>query len=99
MTKLRALWAGELPLGEAFWTFAIGIGLLVTLSTSALFLVLITLDRPWSALFVGHALSVPYNVVAMVGVWRSAARHQGKALYANLARIVAPVVMLLLSLA
>jgi hypothetical protein len=99
MTKLRALWAGELPLGEAFWTFAIGIGLLVNLSTSALFLVLITLDRPWSGLFVGHALSVPYNVVAMVGVWRSAARHQGKALYANLARIVAPVVMLLLSLA
>jgi hypothetical protein len=31
-------------------------------------------------------------------VWRSAARHQGKALYAELARIVSPVVMLLLSL-
>jgi hypothetical protein len=98
MTKLRALWAGELPLGEAFWTFAIGIGLLVNLSTSALFLALITLDRPWSALFVGYVLSVPYNVVALVGVWRSAARHQGKTLYADLARIVTPVLMLLLSL-
>jgi hypothetical protein len=98
MTKLRALWAGELPLGEAFWTFAIGIGLLVNLSTSVLFLALITLDRPWSALFVGYVLSVPYNVVALVGVWRSAARHPGKALYADLARIVTPVVMLLLSL-
>jgi hypothetical protein len=99
MTKLRALWAGELPLGEAFWTFAIGIGLLVSLATGALALVLITLDRPWSALFVGHVLSVPYNIVALVGVWRSAARHQGKAFYADLARIVSPVVMLLLSLA
>jgi hypothetical protein len=99
MTKLRALWAGELPLGEAFWTFAIGIGLLVNLLTTALFLALLTLDRPWAALVVGYVLPVPYNVVALVGVWRSAARHQGKALYAKLARIVAPVVMLLLSLA
>jgi hypothetical protein len=99
MTKLRALWAGELPLGEAFWTFAIGVGLLVSLATGALALVLITLDRPWSALFVGHVLSVPYNIVALVGVWRSAARHQGRALYADLARIVSPVVMLLFSLA
>ena len=64
MTKLRALWAGELPLGEAFWTWAIGIGLLVNLTTTVLFLALITFDRPWAALFVGHVLSVPYNVVA-----------------------------------
>ena len=98
MIKLRALWAGHLPLGEAFWTFAIGIGVLVSLATGALALVLITLDRPWSALFVGHVLSVPYNVVALVGVWRSAARYKGKALYADLARIVPPVVTLLLSL-
>jgi hypothetical protein len=63
MTKLRSLWLGELPLGEAFWTWAIGIGLLVNLTTSVLFLALITLDRPWAALFVGYALSVPYNVL------------------------------------
>jgi hypothetical protein len=98
MRKLRALWSGDLPLGEAFWTFAIGIGLLVNLSTTALFLALITADRPWAALFVGYVLSVPYNVVALVGVWRSAARYQGTRVHADLARIVTPVVMLLLSL-
>jgi hypothetical protein len=97
MTKLRALWSGGLPLGEAFWTFAIGIGLLVNLTTTALFLALITFDRPWAALFVGYVLAVPYNVVALVGVWRSAARHQGRAITADLARIVTLVVMLLLS--
>jgi hypothetical protein len=97
MAKLRDLWSGELPLGEAFWTFAIGIGLLVNLTTSALFLALITVDRPWAALFVGYVLSVPYNVVAVVGVWRSANRHQGAAGLADLARIVTIVVMLLLS--
>ena len=97
MRKLRALWFGDLPLGEAFWTFAIGIGLLVNLTTSGLFLVLIMYDRPFAALFVGYVLSVPYNVVALVGVWRSAARYEGRAGLADLARIVTVVAMLLLS--
>jgi hypothetical protein len=97
MAKLRSLWLGELPLGEAFWTWAIGIGLLVNLTTSALFLVLITIDRPWSALFVGYALSVPYNLLAGVGVLRSAAHYDGPAVHAELARIITPIVMLLLS--
>jgi hypothetical protein len=97
MRKLRALWAGELPLGEAVWTYAIGIGLLVNLTTSGLFLALIMYDRPFAALFVGYVLSVPYNVVALVGVWRSAARYEGRAGLADLARIVTVVAMLLLS--
>ena len=97
MTKMRSLWSGELPLDEAFWTWAIGIGLLVNLTSSVLFLALITIDRPWSALFVGYALSVPYNVLAGVGVWRSAARYQGPAGHAELARIATVILMLLLS--
>jgi hypothetical protein len=97
MTKLRALWSGELPLGEAFWTFAIGIGLLVNLITSVLLLTLISLDRPWAALLVGYAVPIPYNIVALVGVWRSAARYQGQAGYADLARIVTLLVMVLFS--
>jgi hypothetical protein len=97
MMKLRALWLGKLPLGEAFWTWAIGIGLPVNLITSVLFLALIAADRPWAALFVGYGLSVPYNVLAGVGVWRSAARYEGPAGHAELARIVTVVVLLLLS--
>ena len=98
MAKLRSLWLGDLPLGDAFWTWAIAIGLLVNLTTSALFLVLITADQPWAALFVGYALSVPYNVVAVVGVWRSAARYQGPAGHAELARFATVIVMVLLSM-
>jgi hypothetical protein len=97
MTKLRSLWLGELPLGEAFWTWAIGVALLVNLTTSVLFLALISVDRPWAALFVGYVLSVPYSVLAVVGVWRSAARYQGHAGHADLARIATVIVMLLLS--
>lgn len=98
MTRLRALWSGDLPLGEAFWTYAVTVGLTVNLTTSLLFLVLISWDRPLAALFVGYALSVPYNVVALVGVWRSAARYEGERIHADLARIVSLVGMVLLSL-
>jgi hypothetical protein len=98
MRKLRALWAGELPLSEAFWTFAVTIGLIVNVVSSLLFLALITADRPLAALFVGYVCSVPYNVVAVVGVWRSAARHEGERAHAELARLVTLVGMILLSL-
>jgi hypothetical protein len=98
MSRLRALWSGDLPLGEAFWTYAVGVGLAVNLITSLLFLVLISWDRPIAALFVGYALSVPYNIVALVGVWRSAARYEGARIHADLARIISLVGMVLLSL-
>jgi hypothetical protein len=98
MTRLRALWSGDLPLGEAFWTYAVGIGVALNLITTLLFLVLLSWDRPVAALFVGHALAVPYNLVALVGVWRSAARYGGWRICADLARIVSLVGMVLLSL-
>jgi len=95
--RLRALWAGNLPLSEAFWVYAVSIGLTVNVVTSLLFLALITADRPLAALFVGYACSVPYNVVAVVGVWRAAARHQGERAFAELAKVVTLVGMILLS--
>lgn len=98
MIRLRALWSGDLPLGEAFWTYAVGVGLAVNLITSLLFLVLISWDHPLAALFVGYALSVPYNIVALVGVWRSASRYDGPRTHADLARIVSLVGLVLLSL-
>jgi hypothetical protein len=97
MTRLRALWTGDLPLSEAFWTYAVGGGIAVNIFTSLLFLVLVSWDRPIAALFAGYGLSVPYNVLAAIGVWRSAARYQGERLHAELARAVTLVGMVLLS--
>lgn len=93
MDKLSALWSGALALDEAFWTWAVTIGLLVNIATSLLFLALIFQDMPIAALLAGYAVSVPYNVVATVGVWRSAARYQGPPLHADLARIATVVLM------
>jgi hypothetical protein len=97
MAKLHALWSGKLSLAEAFWTWAVGVGLLVNLATSLMFLALIAADQPWAALLAGYWLSVPFNVVAAVGVWRSAGHYRGAAWYADLARLVTLVLMLALS--
>ncbi|WP_299358821.1 hypothetical protein [uncultured Paracoccus sp.] len=98
MKKLHALWRGELPLADAFWTWAILGGLLVNVTTTALFLAMITLDRPWAALVLGYVCSIPYSVAAVVGVWRSASRHQGSDSHADLARAATLLLMAVLSL-
>jgi hypothetical protein len=96
--KLAALWSGDLALDEAFWTWAVTVGVLINGATSILFLVLIFQDRPLAAVVAGYAVSVPYNVVATVGVWRSAARYAGPPLHADLARIASAVLMAVLTL-
>ena len=92
------LWRGDLPLSEAFWTGAVTVGLAVNVATSLLFLALITLDMPWLALVVGYGISLPYNVLAVVGVWRSSARHDGPPLQVELARGATITLMAVLSL-
>ena len=46
-----------------------------------------------AAVLIGYGLSVPYNIVATVGVWRSATRYGGPSLYVNLARLVTVTLM------
>jgi hypothetical protein len=98
LKRLRALWAGDLPLSEAFWVYAVSIGVTLNAVTTLLFFALIVAERPLAALFFGYGCAVPYNVVATVGVWRSAARHEGERALAELARLITLVGMILLSL-
>ena len=97
MSGLTRLWRGEVPLGEAFWTWAVLGGTAVNLLTSLAFLVLMSADRPLAAFAAGYGLAVPYNIVAAVGVWRAADRYEGDRNKAELARIVALVGMVVLS--
>ena len=98
MENLKALWRGELGLDVAFWTWAVLGGLLVNVTTSVLFLALMTLDQPLPALLVGYGFSLPCNLAALVGVWRSAARYDGPGLHADLARVATVILMTILSL-
>jgi hypothetical protein len=98
MKNLTTLWRGELPLSEALWTWAVTIGLIVNIATSLLFLTLITQDQPLLALLFGYGVSLPYNFVASVSVWRAASRYDGPAIHADLARTATVVIMAALSL-
>jgi len=98
MKQLGRLWRGELPLESAFWNWAVLGGLVINLVSSVGFLFLIMADYPAPAVLVGYGLSLPYNVVATVGVWRSAGRYQGERRWADLARMVTLIGMTLLSL-
>jgi hypothetical protein len=98
MTNLLVLWRGDLPLREAFWTWAVTVGLLVNIVTSVLFLILIIQDLAWAALLIGYGVSLPYNVVATVGVWRAAVRYDGAAIHADLARGATVLLIAALSL-
>ena len=97
MKTLRRLWRGELALVDAFWNWAVFGGLIVNLTSSAAFLFLIMAGQPVAAAICGYALSVPFNIVVLVGVWRSAARYDGERRWADLARTVTAVGMILLS--
>lgn len=72
-------------------------GVLVNLSSSIAFTVLASNDRYWLALLAGYAPSIPYSVLVIVGVWRTAERHAGDPRHADLARIVTVAGMVLLS--
>jgi hypothetical protein len=98
MKAMRRLWEGELPLPQAFWNWAVAGGMAVNVLTSILFLALIMENRIVAAFVVGYALSVPYNIIVAVGVWRSAARYEGERRWADLARIVTVAGMILLSI-
>ncbi len=97
MNSLRRLWRGELALADAFWNWAVFGGLAINVVTSALLLFLIMADRPIFAFIAGYAPSVPYNVIVSVGVWRSAERYAGERRWADLARIITIIGMVLLS--
>ena len=88
----------ETPLDQAFWAWGVVGGLLVNGVTSGLFMMLIAQDRPVLALAAGYLPSVPYNILAMVGVWRAADRHPGDRRWAETARIVTIVGLGLLTI-
>lgn len=95
---LGRLWRGELPLPEAFWTWAVTVGLVINGSTSIACYALVVADEPLLALVVGYLPSVPYNVLATVGVLRSARRADADPTFARFARLMIVPVMVLLSL-
>jgi hypothetical protein len=97
MGGLRRLWRGEVALVHVFWDLAIIGGLVINLSTTLFFVLLIEQGLPITAFIVGHAFSVPYNIVVGVGLWRAADRYDGPRRWPFLARVTALPLLFVLS--
>jgi hypothetical protein len=95
LERLRDLWAGRLPLADVFWTYNVFWGLLLNIgATIGAFAVLVggKEANPQLAAAVSlalHLLPIPYNVLVLIGVWRSAGRSGRPPLVRGLARVLA----------
>jgi hypothetical protein len=80
-------WRGGVPLGRAFWVWGILGGGVVSLVATLLALLLLAAGAPaWLAVLV-FAAHIPWNLVLLVGVWRSAGRPGVSHAASNLARL------------
>lgn len=89
MTRPGDLWAGRLPLGEAFWVWLVGVGLAVNVATTGLGLAALAADLPGAVALAFHLAPAPLNVALAVAVWRSARGYEGPAFWADGARVSA----------
>jgi hypothetical protein len=91
-------WRGGLPLGRALWLWGIVGGGVASLFATLLALMLVAAGAPaWLAVLV-FAAHIPWNLVLLVGVWRSAGRPEVSRAAANLARLVILAWVVVLSL-
>ena len=87
MQRLKLLWQGYLPLEVAFWQYAIFYGLMLNIVATVAALFLIAFDVPIAVAVIVHLLPVPYSILTIVGVWRSADRYAGQSRLEPVARI------------
>jgi hypothetical protein len=87
MSSAARLWRGDVALAHAFWQCAIVYGSLLNLLTTIAAFALLSAGAAIPLVVLAHLLPLPYNVLAVVGVWRSAANYRGDALWASLARV------------
>jgi hypothetical protein len=81
------VWRGEIGMARVFWEYAIAFGTLANLITTGLaFATYLTTGSALLAVIV-FLLPLPYNVLIVVAVWRSANRYRGRPVWATLARI------------
>ena len=99
LTRIKNLWAGDVPLKQAFWDYAVIYGLLLNLITDFAFFALLINDANTALVVLAFALPLPYNVLVAVAVWRSAGRYPGPKKWAEWARVGTVIWMVVLTAA
>jgi hypothetical protein len=84
--RIADLWYGRLPLARVFWEYAIIFGSFANLVSTFAALAAFTNGAPVLLGLLLHFLPVPYNLLMVVGVWRSAANYRGAQIWATLAQ-------------
>lgn len=84
---ISRLWRGEIELRRAFWDYAIIYGSLLNLATTFAAFGAYAAGWPLPVAVAIFLLPLPYNLLQVFSVWRSAARYSGPEIWANLARI------------
>lgn len=89
---LKKLWRGEYPLAVAFWFFYFAVNFAINAlfyTNPRLLIALFGLDseRFFITVPLFLLLYFSYLILCLTGVWRSAARYEGRKLWAGLARI------------
>ncbi len=80
------LWHGRKPLPRAFWRYTIFYGTLINLAFSVVSFGALAAGASGLTALALHLIPLPYNVFAVIAVWRSAAQYKGPAHWAQLAR-------------
>lgn len=87
VAHLVALWRGDVPLGEAFWVYAIGYGTIANIVATAAAIAAVAAGLPDAVAIGLFLVPVPYILTAVVGVVRSADRYQGPPMWASMAKV------------
>jgi hypothetical protein len=82
----RRLWDGEVPLPRVFWSYGMIGGTALNAAATLLAMALLAMDVPGAVAAIVFVLPIPYNLLVLVAVWRSAAAYQGLSIWADLAR-------------
>jgi hypothetical protein len=93
-TPLTALWRGEVPLARAFWEYTVLYGTLANAITTIASLGAVSAGLSNAVALVIFLLPLPYNILMVAAVWRSAGRYRGRRLWADLARAAVVIWMI-----
>src|SRR5665648_1097948 len=87
IAQLAALWRGNLPLGQAFWEYAIAYGTIANIGATGAAMAAVMVGLPDIIAMFLFLSPLPYILAAVVGVLRSANKHHGAPEWAAIAKI------------
>jgi hypothetical protein len=71
---IGSLWRGEFPLGRVLWSEMLIIGTVVNIGATIAALLLFVSGLPVAIGVAVHFLTLPYNLLLLLGVWHAAQR-------------------------